>query len=91
MTRAKAEAPDEKPGAGSKGRGRKSREYDGGASGVTATTETYWPEAGERLMEEIVNRANSESAGNGDIEGHSTIDREKSLCVPWSPFISPTH
>jgi RNA-directed DNA polymerase len=64
MTRAKAEAPEAMPGAGSKGRGRKSREYDGGASGVTATTEICWTEADERLMEEIVSRANMMKAYN---------------------------
>ena len=53
MTRAKAEAPEEMPGAVLDGRGRKSREHDNGASGVTVTRETYWAEAEARLMEEI--------------------------------------
>lgn len=64
MTRAKADAPAETPGARSEGRDRKSREYDAGASGVTATTETDWTEAGERLMEEIVSRSNMMKAYN---------------------------
>ena len=54
----KAEVPEEKPGAISEGRGRKSRENDNGASGVTATTETCGTEAEERLMEAIVSRSN---------------------------------
>lgn len=64
MARAKAEAPEEKPGAGLEGRGRKSREHDNGASGVTVTRETYWTEGGTRLMEEIVSRANMQKAYN---------------------------
>lgn len=64
MARAKAEAPAEIPGAGSKGRGRKSREHDPGAPGVTVTRETYWAEADERLMEEIISRSNMHKAYN---------------------------
>ncbi len=64
MARAKAEAPEEKPGAGLEGRGRKSREHDNGASGVTVTGETSWTEAETRLMEEIVSRANMQKAYN---------------------------
>src|SRR6266702_1322860 len=64
MARAKAEAPEEKPGAGLEGRGLKSREHDNGASGVTATRETYWAEAETRLMEEIISRANMQKAYN---------------------------
>ena len=64
MTRAKAEVPEEEPGAGLEGRGRKSREQDNGASGVTVTRETYWSEAETRLMEEIISRANMQKAYN---------------------------
>ena len=64
MTRAKAEAPEEMPGAVLEGRGRKSREYDNGASGVTVTRETYWAEAETRLMEEIISRGNMQKAYN---------------------------
>ncbi|NTW37902.1 MAG: group II intron reverse transcriptase/maturase, partial [Syntrophobacteraceae bacterium] len=64
MARVKAEALHEMAGAGLKGRGRKSREYDSGASGVTVTKETYWAEAEERLMEEIVSRGNMHKAYN---------------------------
>lgn len=64
MTRAKAEAPEEKPGAVLEGRGRKSREHNNGASGVTVTRETYWAEAETRLMEEIVSRGNMQKAYN---------------------------
>ena len=64
MTRAKAEAPDEKSGAGSEGRGRKSQEYGNGALGATATTDIYWSEAGERLLEEIISRGNMMKAYN---------------------------
>ena len=46
------------------GRGRKSREHNSGASGVTVTRETYWAEAETRLMEEIVSRANMQKAYN---------------------------
>jgi len=64
MARAKAEVPEEIPGAVLEGRGRKSREHDNGASGVTVTRETYWAEAETRLMEEIVSRANMQKAYN---------------------------
>lgn len=64
MARAKADASYEKMGAVLEGRGRKSREYDNGASGVTVTRATYWAEADERLMEEIVSRANMQKAYN---------------------------
>ncbi len=64
MTRAKAEVPEEIPGAVLDGRGRKSREHNNGASGVTVTRETYWAEAETRLMEEIVSRANMQKAYN---------------------------
>ena len=64
MTRAKAEVPEEEPGAGLEGRGRKSREQANGASGVTVTRETYWSEAETRLMEEIISRANMQKAYN---------------------------
>ena len=46
MTRAKAEAPNEKSGAGPEGRGRKSQEYGNGALGATATTDIYWSAEG---------------------------------------------
>jgi group II intron reverse transcriptase/maturase len=64
MARAKAEASHEKVGAVLDGRGRKSRESDNGASGVTVTRETYWAEAETRLMEEIISRANMQKAYN---------------------------
>ena len=64
MARVKAEVPEEIPGAVLEGRGRKSREHNNGASGVTVTRETYWAEAETRLMEEIVSRANMQKAYN---------------------------
>lgn len=64
MARARAEALHEKAGAGLKGRDRKSREYDNGASGVTVTRGTYWAEAETRLMEEITSRVNMQKAYN---------------------------
>jgi RNA-directed DNA polymerase len=64
MARVKAEAPEEMPGAVLEGRGRKSREHNSGASGVTVTRETYWAEAETLLMEEIVSRANMQKAYN---------------------------
>ncbi len=64
MARAKAEAPEEIPGAVLEGRGRKSREHNTGASGVTVTRETYWAEAETRLMEERVSPVNMQKAYN---------------------------
>lgn len=64
MTRANAEVSHEKVRAMLEGRGRKSREHNNGASGVTVTRETYWSEAETRLMEEIVSRANMQKAYN---------------------------
>jgi RNA-directed DNA polymerase len=64
MARARAEAPEEMPGAVLEGRGRKFREHNNGASGVTVTRETYWSEAEMRLIEEIVSRANMHKAYN---------------------------
>ncbi|MBU5612062.1 group II intron reverse transcriptase/maturase [Geomonas sp. Red51] len=64
MTREKAEASNGRSGAESKGRGRKPQEYGVGASGVTAMTEIDWPEAEERLMEEVVSRGNMMKALN---------------------------
>ena len=64
MARAKAEAPEEMPETGFKGRDRKPREYNNGAPGVTVTRETFWTEAEARLMEEIVSLANMQKAYN---------------------------
>jgi group II intron reverse transcriptase/maturase len=91
MTRAKAEAPEEKPGAISEGRGRKSRENDSGASGVTATTETCGTEADERLMEAIVSRSNMMQAydrvvsnkGAAGIDGMTTDHLKEYLHREW--------
>ena len=91
MARVKAEASAEKLGAGSKGRGRKSREYGVGASGVTAMTEIDWPEAEERLMEEIVSRGNMMKAynrvvsnkGAAGIDGMSTGRLKEYLHREW--------
>jgi group II intron reverse transcriptase/maturase len=91
MTRARAEAPEEKPGAGLEGRGRKSREHGNGVSGVTATTETYWTEADGRLMEEIVSRANMMKAynrvvsnkGAAGIDGMTTGRLKENLQREW--------
>lgn len=76
MTRASAEAPVEKPGATPEGRGRRFREQGCGMSGVTATTETFWTEAGERLMEEVVSRSNMVKAYNRVVsnKGSAGID-----------------
>ena len=52
----------EKSWAMSEGSGRKPREYGSGASGVTATMETPWTEAGMRLMEQVVSRNNMRAA-----------------------------
>jgi len=91
MTRAKAEASAEKPGAGSEGRGRKSREHGNGAPGVTAKTERTWTEADGRLMEEIVSRANMMKAyhrvvsnkGAAGIDGMTTGRLQEYLHREW--------
>jgi RNA-directed DNA polymerase len=62
MTRANTEAMAEKPGAVPEGRGRKSREYGSGVSGVTATDGVSWTEAGARLMDDVVSRDNMMAA-----------------------------
>ena len=91
MARAKAEAPTEKPGAMLDGRGRKSREHNIGASGVTVTRETYWSEADERLMEEIISRSNMQKAynrvvsnkGAAGVDGMSTGQLKGYLQTDW--------
>lgn len=91
MTRIKAEASGTNPGAGSKGRGRKSREYDLGAFDVTATTEIDWPEAEERLMEEIISRSNLRKAynrvvsnkGAAGVDGMTTGRLKEHLIREW--------
>jgi len=80
MARAKAEAPEEMPGAVLDGRGRKSREHNNGASGVTVTRETYWAEAEARLMEEIVSRATCKRPTTG---WYLTKERQAwTTCLP---------
>jgi hypothetical protein len=76
MARAKAEASHEKVGAVLNGRGRKSREHDNGASGVTVTRESYWAEAETRLMEEIVSRANMHKAYNRVVSNKGAAERD---------------
>ena len=91
MARAKAEAPEEKPGAMLDGRGRKSREHNNGASGVTVMRETYWSEAEERLMEEIISRGNMQKAynrvvsnkGAAGVDGMSTGQLKGYLQTDW--------
>lgn len=91
MTRVKADAPEEIPGAGSEGRDRKSREYDSGAPGVTATTETDWTETDEGLMEEIVSRSNMMKAynrvvsnkGAAGVDGMTTGQLKGYLQTEW--------
>lgn len=91
MTRARAEAPEEKPGAGSEGRDWKSREHGNGASGVTATTESCWTEADGRLMQEMVSRTNMMKAynrvvsnkGAAGIDGMTTGRLKEHLQGEW--------
>lgn len=91
MARAKAEVPARKPGAMLEGRGRKSREQSTGASGVTVTRETYWSEADERLMEEIISRGNMQKAynrvvsnkGAAGVDGMSTGQLKGYLQTDW--------
>jgi len=91
MTRRKAEASVVKPGAGSKSRDRKSQGYDVGASVVTAMTEIDWPEAEERLMEEVVSRGNMMKAmnrvisnkGAAGVDGMTTGRLKEYLLGEW--------
>lgn len=91
MTRKGAEASAIKAGAGSKSRGRKSQGYDDGASIVTAMTESDWPEAEERLMEEVVSRGNMMKAmnrvisnkGAAGIDGMTTGQLKEYLLREW--------
>lgn len=91
MARANAEAPAEKPGAMLEGRGRKSREQSNGASGIPVMRETYWSEADERLMEEIISRGNMQKAynrvvsnkGAAGVDGMSTGQLKGYLQTDW--------
>ncbi|MGE4579931.1 MAG: group II intron reverse transcriptase/maturase [Desulfuromonadales bacterium] len=62
MTIEEAEALAEMSGAAPEGSDRKSLEYGGGASNVTACREFSWTEAETRLMEEVVSRGNMMAA-----------------------------
>jgi hypothetical protein len=62
MTIEEAEALSEMSGAAPEGSDRKSREYGGGASNVTACREPSWAEVETRLMEEVVSRGNMMAA-----------------------------
>lgn len=91
MARARAEAPVGMPGAMVEGRGRKSQEDTTGASGVTVMRETYWSEADERLMEEIISRGNMQRAynrvvsnkGAAGVDGMSTGELKGYLQTDW--------
>ena len=92
MARVKAEVPAERPGAGSEGRGQKSREEAPGVSGVTAMTDPAWTEAGERLMEEITSRPNMMKAyhrvvsnkGAAGVDGMTTGRLKEHLQREWA-------
>ena len=92
MARAKAEAPAEMLGAGSEGRGQKSREEAPGVSGATAATDLPWTEAGERLMEEITSRPNMMKAyhrvvsnkGAAGVDGMTTGRLKEYLQREWA-------
>ena len=62
MTIEEAEALIEISGAAPEGSDRKSPEYGGGASNVTASREPSWTEVETRLMEEVVSRGNMMAA-----------------------------
>lgn len=91
MTRRRAEATAAKPRAGSKSRGQKSRGYDTGVSNVTAMTEIDWPEAEDRLMEEVVSRGNMMKAlnrvvsnkGAAGVDGMTTGQLKEYLLREW--------
>jgi group II intron reverse transcriptase/maturase len=91
MTIEEAEALVEMPGARSEGSDRKSREYGGGASNVTACREISWTEGEARQMEEVVSRGNMMTAyhrvvrnkGAAGIDGMQVSDLKGYLVKEW--------
>nr|WP_320116411.1 group II intron reverse transcriptase/maturase [uncultured Desulfuromonas sp.] len=91
MTNVATEALPETAGAVSEGSDRKSREYGGGVSNVTACREPFWTEAKMRLMEEVVSRSNMMAAyhrvvgnkGAPGIDGMTVIALKDYLNKEW--------
>jgi RNA-directed DNA polymerase len=91
MTIEDADALPEMLGARPEGSDRKSREYGGGASNVTACREPFWPEAETRLMEEVVSRSNMMTAysrvvsnkGAPGIDGMTVGELKDYLTKDW--------
>jgi group II intron reverse transcriptase/maturase len=91
MTAEEAEALAEMSGAAPEGGDRKSPEYGGGASNVTACREPFWTEVETRLMEEVVSRGNMMAAyervvsnkGAPGIDGMQVGDLKPCLTREW--------
>ena len=91
MTIEDAEALPEMSGVTPEGSDRKSQEYGGGASNVTACRELFWAEAETRLMEEVVSRSNMMAAysrvvsnkGAPGIDGMTVGDLKSYLTENW--------
>jgi group II intron reverse transcriptase/maturase len=91
MTIEEAEALAEMSGAAPEGSDRKSREYGGGASSVTACRESSWTEVESRLMEEVASRGNMMAAyqrvvsnkGAPGIDGMQVRDLKGYLVREW--------
>jgi RNA-directed DNA polymerase len=92
MTIEEAEALIEISGATPEGSDRKSPEYGGGASNVTACRDSSWTEVETRLMEEVVSRGNMMAAyhrvlsnkGAPGIDGMSVGELKGYLNQEWS-------
>lgn len=90
MTARDADSMAEKPEAHSKGSGRKSREYEKGASSVTARREDSSPET-EQLMEAVVERGNMVTAlqrvmsnrGAAGVDGMTVEELKPYLKEEW--------
>jgi len=91
MTIEEAEALAEISGAAPEGSDRKSREYGGGASNVTACREPSWAEVDMRLMEEVVSLRNMMAAyervvsnrGAPGIDGMQVGELKDCLVKEW--------
>ncbi|MBE0618088.1 MAG: group II intron reverse transcriptase/maturase [Proteobacteria bacterium] len=91
MTIEEAETLAEMSGAAPEGSDRKSQEYGGGASNVTACWEPSWTEVEMRLMENVVSRSNMMAAyervvsnkGAPGIDGMQVGELKAHLVKEW--------